>query len=103
MKLKTHDIVMVTAGKDKGKKGKILKTFPKENRVLVEGVNKYVKHVKKQGQRSGEKVLRERPLPTANVAIINPDTNMVDRVGYIVDKAGNKVRVYKKTGKAITA
>lgn len=103
MKLRVHDVVMVTAGKDKGKKGKILKVFPKEDRVLVEGVNKYVKHMRKQGQRSGEKVVRERPLPTANVAIFNPDTNKGDRVGYLLDKNGAKIRVYKKTGKVIAA
>lgn len=103
MKFKTNDMVLVTGGKDKGKKGKILKVLREKNTVVVEGVNKYVKHIKKQGQRSGEKVLRERPLPTANVAILNPDTNKPDRIGYMVDKAGNKVRIYKKTGKAMTA
>lgn len=103
MRLKKNDTVIVTGGKDKGKSGKILQVFPKENRVLVEGVNKYVKHVKKQGQRSGEKVLRERPLPVGNVAILNPDTKKADRIGYIVDETGNKIRVYKKTGKALTA
>ncbi len=103
MKFKVNDTVMITGGKDKGKSGKITRVFPTDDRVLVEGVNKYVKHVKKQGQRSGEKVVRERSLPTANVAIMNPDTKKVDRIGYIVDKAGNKIRIYKKTGKAITA
>jgi len=103
MKLKVNDTIMVTGGKDKGKTGKITRVFPDKDKVLVEGVNMYVKHVKKQGQRSGEKVTRERPLPTANVAIMNPDTKKVDRIGYMVDKAGNKIRIYKKTGKAITA
>jgi large subunit ribosomal protein L24 len=103
MKFRVNDQVIVTGGKDKGKQGKILKVFPKEELVLVEGVNKYVKHMKKQGQRSGEKVLRERPLPPGKIAILNPDTKKIDRIGYVVDKAGNKIRVYKKTGKAITA
>lgn len=103
MKFKVNDTVLVTGGKDKGKTGKILKVYAETGRVLVEGVNKYVKHLKKQGQRSGEKSLRERPLPTANVAIMNPDTKKPDRVGYLIDKSGNKIRIYKKTGKAITA
>jgi large subunit ribosomal protein L24 len=103
MKFKKNDTVMVTGGKDKGKSGKILKVIPEKNLVLVEGVNKYVKHLKKQGQKSGEKVLRERPLPTAKVAIWNPDTKKIDRIGYLVDKGGSKIRIYKKTGKAITA
>lgn len=101
MKFKVNDIVLVTAGKDKGKESKVVKLFPKKDRVLVEGANMYVRHIKKQGERSGEKVRRERPLPTANVAIINPATKKTDRVGYKITKAGEKVRIYKKTGKEI--
>jgi len=93
---------MVTAGKDKGKQGKVLRVFPKENKVIVEKANIYSKHIKKQGERSGEKVLRERALPVSNVAIINPDTKKIDRVSYMVDKAGNKTRVFAKTKKAIS-
>lgn len=103
MKLKVNDIVLVTAGKDKGKTGKIVKAIPTTDRVVVEGVNMYVRHIKKQGQRSGEKVTRERSLSTGNVAILNPDTKKADRIGYKMDKAGNKVRIYKKTGKEIAS
>ncbi len=92
---------MVTAGKDKGKQGKVLVVLPKENKVVVEKANIYAKHIKKQGERSGEKVLRERPLPVSNVAIINPETKKIDRVAYMVDKAGNKTRIFAKTKKAI--
>ncbi|HZZ98646.1 MAG TPA: 50S ribosomal protein L24 [Candidatus Saccharimonadia bacterium] len=101
MKLRKNDIVMVTAGKDKGKQGKILRVLPKENKVVVEQANIYAKHIKKQGERGGEKVLRERPLPSANVAIINPDTKKIDRIAYLTDKEGNKTRVFAKTKKAI--
>ena len=101
MKFKVSDIVLVTGGKDKGKQGKVLKLFPKTDRVLVEGVNFYVRHIKKQGQRSGEKIKRERSLPTASVAIINPTTKKADRIGYKLDKSGEKVRIYKKTGRTI--
>lgn len=101
MKIRKNDIVLVTAGKDKGKQAKVVKTFPKTDRVLVEGVNMYVRHIKKQGQRSGEKVRKERSLPTANVAIINPATKKADRIGYKVNKAGEKVRIFKKTGKEV--
>ena len=71
MKLITGDKVLVTGGKDKGKKGEIVKVFPKKHRVLVKDVNIYAKHVKPQAGRPGEIVRRERPLPTANVAILN--------------------------------
>lgn len=101
MKLHKNDIVLVTGGKDKGKKSKVVRVFPKLDRVLVEGVNMYVKHVKKQGDKAGQKVKRERSLPTANVAIINPQTNKVDRVGYKIGKDGEKIRIFKKTGKSI--
>lgn len=100
MKLKLNDNVEVTAGKDKGKHGKITKVFPKENKVLVEGVNMYVKHIKPVQGRAGERVRRERPLHTASVAIMNPDTGKADRIGYktIGEK---KVRIFKKTGEEI--
>lgn len=101
MKFKIGDLVLITGGKDKGKQGKITKVLPDANRVVVEGMNLYTRHVKPYGGRAGEQVRRERPLPTANVAIINPDTKKVDRVGYKVMKDGSKVRVFKKTGKEV--
>ncbi len=98
MKFKVGDNVQVTAGKDKGKHGKVIKVYPKEEKVLVEGVNMYVKHVKPLQGRAGEKIKRERPLATGKVAIMNPDTGKIDRVGYKVTD-GKKVRIFKKTGK----
>lgn len=100
MKFKAGDNVQVTAGKDNGKHGKVLKVYPKEEKVLVEGVNMYVKHIKPMQGRAGEKIRRERPLHTASVAIMNPDTGKVDRIGYKMED-GKKVRIFKKTGKAI--
>ncbi len=100
MKLKVNDTVLVTGGKDKGKTAKIVKVIPKEDRVVVEGVNMYVKHIKPMQGRAGEKIRRERPLPTANVAIINPETGKVDRIGYKID-GDKKIRIFKKTGQEI--
>ncbi len=100
MKFKVNDQVLVTAGKDKGKKSKIIKVIPQENKVVVEGVNLYSKHIKPMGGREGERVRRERPLPTANVAIVN-DQGQADRIGYQVAKDGSKQRVFKKTGQAV--
>ena len=101
MKLKVGDLVLITGGKDKGNQGKVTKVLSDINRVVVEGFNLYTKHIKPMGGKSGEKVRRERPLPTANVAIINPETKKVDRIGYKVMKDGSKVRIFKKTGKVI--
>jgi large subunit ribosomal protein L24 len=100
MKLKVNDTVIVTGGKDKGKQGKIVRVIPKEDKVVVQGMNMYVKHIKPIQGRAGEKIRRERPMHTASVAILNSETGKVDRVGYkVVD--GKKVRVYKKTGAEI--
>jgi large subunit ribosomal protein L24 len=98
MKFRIGDQVLVTAGKDKGKKGAIVKVLPKAEKVVVEGLNVYVKHIKPQGERAGEKTRRERPLHTASVAIIN-DKGQVDRIGWSVAKDGSKQRIFKKTGK----
>jgi large subunit ribosomal protein L24 len=97
MKFKVNDNVEVIGGKDKGKHGKILKVFPKEEKVLVAGVNMYMKHIKPIQGRAGERIKRERALPGGKVAIMNPDTGKTDRIGYkFVD--GKKIRVFKKTG-----
>lgn len=101
MKFRVGDTVKITAGKDKGKQGKILRVDAVAEQVVVEGMNLFVKHIKKQGERSGQRVLRERPLPTGNIAIVNPKTKRVDRVGYQVKKDGTKVRIFKKTGEVI--
>ena len=97
MKLKVGDTVKVTSGKDKGKISTIVRTIPKKDTVVVEGVNMYVKHVKPQGGRNGEKVSVERALSVAKVAIMN-DKGQVDRIGYSVAKDGSKTRVFKKSG-----
>lgn len=101
MKLKVGDEVVITTGKDKGKKGKILKVFPGKQKVLVEGVNFYTRHLKKMGDQAGQKIRRERALSVANVAILN-DKGQPDRIGYKVNKDGTKERVFKKTGKLVT-
>lgn len=101
MKFKVGDQVLVTGGKDKGKQGKIIRVMPLLDRVVVEGVNMYVKHIKPFAGRAGDKIRRERALPTANIAIFNPETKKADRIGVTVAKDGTKSRIYKKTGKTI--
>ncbi len=100
MKFKVGDTVLITGGKDKGKKGPIVKVFPKEEKVLVEGVNLYFKHIKPINDQPGQRAQRPRPLPTAKVAIINGE-GKPDRIGYKVSKDGTKERVFKKTGKSV--
>ncbi len=102
MKFKVGDTVIVTAGKDKGKKGTITKVFPHQNTVVVADANLYVKHIRPMGGQAGERIKAERPLSVAKVAIVN-DKGQVDRIGYAVSKSGVKTRIFKKTGKIIEA
>jgi large subunit ribosomal protein L24 len=100
MKFKVGDQVIITGGKDKGKKGAVIRVLPASNKVVVEGMNIYVKHVKPMGERSGQRLELPRPLPTAKVAIIN-DKGQADRIAYQVSKDGQKTRIFKKTGEVI--
>lgn len=100
MKLKIGDKVLVTAGKDKGKKSEVLAVFPASDKVLVKDVNMYVKHVKPFMDRKGEKTRKERPMPVAKVAILN-DKDQADRIAYQVTADGKKERIFKKTGQVI--
>lgn len=97
MKLKTGDKVVVIAGKDKGKEGKINKVLRNENKVVVEGVNVAKKHVKPNGQTAGSIVEMEMPIHASNVMIVDPKTKKGTRVGHKIDKNGKKIRVSKKS------
>ncbi|MDE2025971.1 MAG: 50S ribosomal protein L24 [Patescibacteria group bacterium] len=101
MKLIKGDEVIVTRGKDKGKKAKIEKVFAKEGRILLPGVNEFKRHVKgnMQGQASDILTLN-RPVTETNVALICPKCKKQTRVGYKIEK-DKKVRVCRKCGKEI--
>ena len=97
MNLKTGDKVVVIAGKDKGKVGKIVKTLRAENKVVVEGLNMIKKHVKPNGQQAGSIAEMEAPIHASNVMIIDPKTNKGTRVGHTTDKKGKKIRIARKS------
>lgn len=101
MKIKRDDEVVIPAGKDKGKRGKVRKVLA-DNRVVVAGVNMMKKHTRPNPQMgvAGGIVEKEAPIQVSNVAIFNPATNKADRVGYKVEE-GTKVRIFKSTGEAI--
>lgn len=101
MNLKVGDKVKVIAGSNKGKEGKVIKTFKSSNRVLVEGVNIVKKHNKGNGQQSGGILDMEAPINASNVMIIDPKTNKTTRIGHDVTKDGKKVRVTKKSNEKI--
>lgn len=96
MKVKTNDQVIVITGKDKGKKGTVLKTVAKHNKIVVEKVNLRTKHVKKTHERAGEKIQYEGSIDASNVLVICPKCEKATRVGYEVSKDGKKQRICKK-------
>ena len=101
MKIKTNDTVIVLSGKDKGKKGKVLKAMPKENKVIVEGVSVAACHTKarKQGEQGGI-VRKEIPIRIDKVQLVCAKCEKGVRVGYKVED-GKKIRVCKKCGAEI--
>ncbi len=104
MKIKTGDKVRVIAGKDKGKEGKVIQTFPARNLVVVDGVNQTVKHVKAKGKTApGQRITFFAPLQVSRVAVVGED-GLKGRVGYsFITKDGKqkKVRVLR-TKKGVT-
>jgi large subunit ribosomal protein L24 len=101
MHVKKGDKVRVISGKDKGKTGVILAAYPKQSRVLVEGINVVKKHSKpSQANPQGGIISQEAPVHVSNVMPIDPKTGTPTRVGYTtVD--GKKVRVAKKSGQVL--
>jgi len=107
MKLKKEDNVIVVSGNSKGKTGKILKVFPKKNRVIIEGVNLRKRHTKASQQNpQGGIVEKEAPIDASNVMILDPKSNEATRIGKKVivdDKTGKKrsVRVSRVSGEML--
>jgi large subunit ribosomal protein L24 len=101
-KIRRDDEVIVIAGKDKGKTGKVLTVITGTERVIVEGVNLIKKHQKPvpQLQQPGGIVEKEASVNVSNVAILNPETGKADRVGFKFED-GKKVRIFKSNGKTI--
>ena len=96
MKVKKGDTVLIISGKDKGKKGKIIEAFPKENRLMVEGVNLRKKHQrpKKQGEK-GQIITLPGSVSSANVKLVCPKCGKPTRVSFKISNE-NKVRICKK-------
>jgi large subunit ribosomal protein L24 len=102
-KIRRDDEVIVIAGKDKGKRGKVIKVLA-DDRVVVGGVNLVKRHTKPNPMlnQQGGIVEKEAPLHVSNVAIFNAETNKADRVGFKVED-GKKIRVFKSTQKPVQA
>ncbi|SFE41075.1 LSU ribosomal protein L24P [Lentibacillus persicus] len=101
MHVKKGDKVKVISGKDRGKEGTILESYPKKDRVLVEGINMVKKHAKpSQDNPQGGILNQEAAIHVSNVMLIDPKSGEPTRVGY-EDRDGKKIRIAKKSGEAI--
>ena len=100
-KLKKGDEVIVLTGKDKGKKGKIVRVIPSTSKVIVTDINKYKKHQKPGNNEPGGIVEKDMPIHISNVAFYDSKANKGVRVGYSISKDGKKIRINKKSGKEI--
>lgn len=100
--IKKDDTVIVLAGEDKGKQGKVLKVLVKEQRALVEGINLVSKSTKPSAKNpQGGIVKQEAPIHISNLSLIDPKSGKATRVGIKVTEDGKKVRIAKKSGEEI--
>jgi large subunit ribosomal protein L24 len=106
IKVKKGDNVIVIAGRDRGREGRIIAVYPERQRVLVQGVNMIRKHTKvnfqgARGAKEGGISTQEAPIHVSNVALIDPETKKPARVGYRLDDGASKVRVTRPGGKEV--
>ncbi len=101
VKIKKGDRVIVTTGRDKGKKGEVLKVFPKEDRALVTGINMVKRHQRQSQTQQGGIISKEAPIELSNIAHVDPKTGAATRVGFKILGDGRKVRFAKKSGEVI--
>jgi large subunit ribosomal protein L24 len=100
MRIKKDDMVVVITGKDKGKKGKVIKAMPKEDKVIVEGINMQTKHAKQTRTAKSEIKHQEGPIHVSNVMLFDSKAKAPTRVAMKVE-GNKKVRVSKKSGAVI--
>ena len=102
-KIRKGDDVVVMTGKDRGKRGTVLRVLPEVDRLVVENVNIVKKHAKPNPQRgiSGGIVEKEMPIDISNVMLYNPQTKKGDRVGFRILEDGRKVRVFKSNNEVV--
>ena len=103
LKIRSDDEVIILAGKDKGKRGKVRKVLD-NNKLIVSGINMVKKHTKPNPQAgvAGGIVEQEAPIQVSNVAIFNASSNKADRVGFKVE-GDSKVRIFKSSGEVINS
>jgi large subunit ribosomal protein L24 len=103
LKIKKNDEIVVLTGRDKGRRGEVIRVMKDGERMMVSGINMVKKHVRANpnaGERGGI-VDQEAPIKVSNVAIWNDEDERADRVGFKTEEDGKKVRIYKSSGKVI--
>ena len=101
VKIKKGDRVIVTTGRDKGKKGEVIKVFPKEGRALVSNVNMVKRHQRQTQTAQGGIISKEAPIELSNIAHVDPKSGAATRIGFKILGDGRKVRFAKKSGEVI--
>jgi len=101
MKIRKGDSVIVLTGRDKGKKGEIIRSLPEENRVVVRGINVVKRHQSPSADSPGGIQEKELPIHASNLALIDPKSGGATRIGYKYLDDGRKVRFAKKSGEMI--
>lgn len=104
VKIRKNDVVLVTSGNYRGKKGKVLKVYPREMRLIVEGVNFIKKHTRKTGRGQGQQggiQEREAPINISNVILVCPKCGSPTRVGKYIAEDKSRARLCKKCNEMI--
>jgi len=99
--IKKGDRVIVTTGRDRGKKGEVMRVYPKDSRALVSGVNLIKRHTKQSAKTQGGIVSKEAPMHVSNLAHVDPKSGGATRIGWKILGDGRKVRFAKKSGEVI--
>lgn len=100
-KIRKGDHVVVLAGRDKGKHGEVLKMLPRENKAIVQGVNRVQRHQKQTQNQEGGIISKELPVQLSNLALEDPKDGQPTRVGFKILNDGRKVRYAKRSGEII--
>lgn len=101
LKMKKGDKVIVLTGKDKGKRGEVLKMFPAKGKAIVSGVNRVKRHTRPSQVNPGGIIEKEMPIQISNLAVEDPRDGKATRVGYKFLADGSKVRIAKRSGEMI--
>jgi large subunit ribosomal protein L24 len=101
--IRKNDMVVVRTGKDRGKRGRVLRVVAEKNRLVVEGVNIIKRHTRPNPQKNikGGIVEREAPIHASNVMLLDPDTNEATRLGIKTLPDGHRVRISRKSGSVV--